>query len=99
MLSTEEKYLRLTVYAFYPLLIYVLRFTLFTGARGRHGRCVIYTSRAGVPVWEVRALYWPRILHLHCIEALQIVQMDKSRAISPSPNLLKTAITISLFSE
>ena len=32
MLSIEEKYLRLTVYAFYPLLLYVLRFTLFTGA-------------------------------------------------------------------
>ena len=26
MLSIEEKYLRLTVYAFYPLLLYVLRF-------------------------------------------------------------------------
>ena len=32
MLSIEEKYLRLTVYTFYPLLLYVLRFTLFTGA-------------------------------------------------------------------
>ena len=30
----KKKYLRLTVYAFYPLLLYVLRFTLFTGARG-----------------------------------------------------------------
>jgi len=35
MLSIEEKYLRLTVYAFYSLLFYVLRFTLFTGALPR----------------------------------------------------------------
>ena len=32
MLSIEEKYLRLTVYACYPLLLYILRFMLFTGA-------------------------------------------------------------------
>ena len=45
MLSIEEKYLRLTVYAFYPLLFYVLRFTLFTGAREKRMQVLVRLYR------------------------------------------------------
>ena len=68
MLSMEEKYLRLTVYAFYPLLLYVLRFTLYAFYRcptlALSSKIISYAGRSCMP-WVVHGNKTEDMQHFH----------------------------------